>query len=52
MTREKFLTVGWNNRISLGFGLIVVTYVVAVLSAATWASRDGFIGLVLFGVVF
>ena len=52
MTREKFLTVGWNNRISLGLGLIVVTYVVAVLATSTWASHEGFIGLTLIGVVF
>jgi len=44
--------VGWNNRISLGLGLIVVAYVVAVVASAAWGSRDGFIGLTLIGVVF
>ncbi|MCC6615680.1 MAG: hypothetical protein IT320_19580 [Anaerolineae bacterium] len=52
MTRERFLTVGWNNRISFSLGLIVVVYVIAVLATASWGSQEGFIGLTLIGLVF
>ncbi len=52
MTKEAFLTVRWNNLLSLGLGLIVLIYVVVVLSTSVWSGRDGFIGLVVIGVLY
>ena len=34
MTKEKFLTVRWNNLISLGLGLPALIYTVVVLSTS------------------
>lgn len=52
MTKEKFLTVRWNNFISLGLGIPMLAYVVVVLSTSVLSDSAGFIGLVVFGVIF
>jgi len=52
VTRDQFLTVRWNNVLSLGLGLITLTWAVVALSTSTWADRGGFIGLVVIGVFF
>ena len=52
MPKEKFLTVRWNNFLSLGLGLIVLIYVVVVLSSSAWSERSGLIGLAVIGALF
>lgn len=52
MTKEKFLTVRWNNLLSMGLGLIVLIYIVVVLSNSAWLGRDGLIGLAIIGALF
>jgi hypothetical protein len=52
MTKEKFLTVRWNNLLSLGLGILVLTYAVVVLSTLASSSMAGFIGLVVIGVLY
>ena len=52
MTKEKFLTVRWNNLLALGFGLIPLTYVVVALSTSVWSIKGGLIGLVVIGVLY
>jgi hypothetical protein len=52
MTREKFLTLRWNNTLSLGLGLIVLMYVVGAVAAGVWSGRDGFIGIAVLGAVY
>ena len=52
MTKDKFLTVRWNNLLSLGLGLPALIYVVAVLSTSILSDRAGFIGLVVIGVLY
>jgi hypothetical protein len=52
MTKEEFLTVRWNNLLSLGLGLIVLIYVIFALSTSVWSGAGGFIGLVVIGVIF
>jgi hypothetical protein len=52
MTRQEFLTLRWNNRLSLGLGLIVLMYVLAALATGTWSGRDGFIGIAVLGAVY
>ena len=51
-TREKFLTRGWNNILSLVGGLILIGYVVFVLTTSAFSDRAAFIGLVIIGVVY
>ena len=52
MTKEKFLTVRWNNLLSLGLGLLVLIYAVVALSTSVSSSLGGFIGLVVIGVLY
>ena len=52
VTREKFLTVRWNNVLSLGLGLPALIYVVVALSTSVWSGKAGFIGLAVIGVLY
>ena len=52
MTKEKFLTVRWNNLLSIGLGLPVLIYVVVAVSTSVWSESGGFIGLAIIGVLY
>ena len=52
MTKEKLLTVRWNNLLSLGLGLPTLIYVVFAFSTSVWLGRGGLIGLAIFGALF
>ena len=52
MIKEKFLTVRWNNILTLGMGLITLIYVAVVLSASVLSDVAAFIGLVLIGAIY
>ena len=52
MTKAKFMTVRWNNLLSLGLGLILLIYVVVVLSTSVLSAWAGFIGFVVIGVLY
>ena len=52
MTKEKFLTVGWNNIMSLARGLPTLIYVIVAFSTSFWLEREGLIGLAIFGALF
>ncbi|MCB9420207.1 MAG: hypothetical protein H6667_10395 [Ardenticatenaceae bacterium] len=52
MTKENFLTVRWNNLLSLGVGLPTFIYVVIAFSTSIWSGRGGLIGLAIFGALF
>ena len=52
MTKEKFLTLRWNNVLTLGLGLLVVIYAYSVYSTSLSPELAAFIGLVLLGVVY
>ncbi|HEY97467.1 MAG TPA: hypothetical protein G4O16_04725 [Dehalococcoidia bacterium] len=52
MTKEGFLTVRWNNILSLGLGIPSLIYVIIVLSTSVLSASAGFIGLVVIGVVY
>lgn len=47
LTKEKFLTVRWNNLLSLGLGISALVYVPAAFSTSAWTERGGLIGLKL-----
>ena len=49
---EKFLTVRWNNWISLGVGILVLIYIVVALSTSVLSGFAGFIGFVVLGVLY
>ena len=52
MTKERFLTVGWNNILSVGLGIPTLIYVIFAFSTSFWLVRDGLIGLAIFGALF
>jgi hypothetical protein len=52
MTRARFLTVRWNNLLSVALGLPTLGYVVLAFSTAIWPLGTGLIGLSFFGALF
>lgn len=52
MTKEKFLTVRWNNVLSLGLGIPALIYVVFALTTSVLSDLAAFIGLVVIGVLY
>ena len=52
MNRERFLTVRWNNLLSLGLGLPTLGYITYAFSTDLWMTRAGLIGLALIGVLY
>ena len=52
MTKEKFLTVRWNNILSLAFGIPALIYIVYAYTTTLWMTRSGLIGLALIGVAY
>ena len=52
MSKERFLTLRWNNFLSLVGGLILLVYVLIVLSDPILSDMAAFIGLVIIGVVY
>ena len=52
MTKERFLTVRWNNILTLGLGLVTVAYAIVGLSTSMADHWAGFLGMVLIGVLY
>ena len=52
MTKEKFLTVRWNNLLALGLGLPALIYVIVALSTSFWSDRGEMIGLAIVGALY
>jgi len=50
--KEEFLTVRWNNLLTLGLGLILLIYVVFVYSTSVLSDSAAFIGLAILGVLY
>jgi hypothetical protein len=52
MNKEKFLTVHWNNLLTLGLGIPALVYAAVALSTSLASALGGFIGLVVIGVLY
>jgi hypothetical protein len=52
MTKENFLTVRWNNILTLALGIPALLYVVYAFSTSLWTQRAGLIGLAIIGVLY
>ena len=52
MTKDKFLTVRWNNLLSLVLGVPALVYVGIVLSTSVLSDTAGFFGLVIIGIFY
>ena len=51
-SRDRFLTVRWNNAIVIGLGLPALIFAAVTLSTSVLSDRAAFIGLVIFGAVY
>jgi hypothetical protein len=52
VTREAFLTVRWNNLLSLVGGLFVLAYLGVVSFTSILSPSAAFVGLVIIGVLY
>ena len=52
MTKERFLTVRWNNILSIALGVPTLLYITYAFSTRLWTMSGGLIGLALIGVVY
>ncbi len=52
MTKEDFLTVRWNNILTLALGIPALLYVIYAFSSSLWTQRAGLIGLSIIGVLY
>ena len=52
MTKEKFLTVRWNNLLTLALGLPALIYAIVVFSTSVLSDSAGFIGFAIIGVLY
>ena len=52
MTKEEFLTVRWNNLLTLGLGLPALLFILYAFSTSLWMEPAGMIGLSIIGVVY
>jgi len=52
MTKEKFLTVRWNNLLSLGLGLPALIYILVAFSTSLWTTKGGLIWLSVIGALY
>ena len=51
-TRDRFLTVRWNNALVAGLGLPTLAYATVALSTSALSDRSAFIWLVIIGAVY
>lgn len=52
MTKEKLLTVRWNNLLSVALGIPALLYVVYALSNLVWTEMSGLIWLAVIGALY
>ena len=52
MTKEKFLTVRWNNLLTLALGIPTGIFVYWAFSSGAWKTLGGMIGISIVGVLY
>lgn len=52
MTKEKLLTVRWNNYLTLALGIPALVFVITAFRSSIWAEKTGLIGLMVIGALF
>ena len=52
MSKEKFLTVRWNNLLCLILGIPTLLYVIYAFSSSFWLTRNGLIWLAVLGALY
>jgi hypothetical protein len=52
VTKERLLTVRWNNVLSVGLGIPALAYVAYAFTTSLWTELGGLIGLAIIGVLY
>ena len=52
MNKEIFLTIRWNNILTLALGTPTLIYIIWAFSGNYWTTRGGLIWLALIGVLY
>jgi hypothetical protein len=52
MTKEEFLTVRWNNILSVGLGIPALVFVAFAFLTSLWLEKSGLIWLSIIGVIY
>jgi hypothetical protein len=52
VTKERFLTIRWNNLLTLALGIPSLIYIVFAFSTSLWSERGGLIWLSIIGVLY
>ena len=52
VNKDRFLTVRWNNLLTLALGLPTLAYVVVAFATSIWPTQGGLIGLATIGVFY
>lgn len=52
MTKEKFLTVRWNNILSLTLGIPTLMFIIFAFSNMFWGEKSGLVWLGIIGALY
>jgi hypothetical protein len=52
LKKGKYLTVRWNNMLTLALGIPSLIYIIAAFSTSTWSEKSGMIGISIVGVLY
>ncbi len=52
MKKENYLTVRWNNILTLVLGVPALIYIIAAFSTSIWSEKGGMIGISIVGVLY
>jgi len=52
LTKENFLTVRWNNLLTLALGIPALIYIIVAFSTSLWSTKGGLIGLAIIGALY
>lgn len=52
MTKEQFLTVRWNNILTVALGVPTLLFVIYAFSTSVWTEQGGLIVLSIMGAVY
>ena len=52
MKKENFLTVRWNNWLTLGLGLTILLFMIYAYSTPLWTNKEGLIILSVIAVIY
>jgi hypothetical protein len=50
--KDRYLTVRWNNILTVALGIPSLLYIITAFSNSTWSQKSGMIGISIVGVVY